>query len=93
MQEKGIQYIEEEIKVIRIEKNFRNCVEINDYINRYAQYARALIKMHNPEEQFDPDMFLRGQAFRHGEGVTIKQFNGNASVEAKKVVEYMLHMT
>lgn len=74
-------------KSIRIEKNFRNCVEINDYINRYAQYARTLIKMHNPEEQFDPDMFLRGQAFRHGEGVTIKQFNGNASVEAKKVVE------
>ena len=74
-------------KSIRIEKNFRNCVEINDYINRYAQYARTLIKKHNPEEQFDPDMFLRGQAFRHGEGVTIKQFNGNAFVEAKKVVE------
>lgn len=74
-------------KSIRIEKNFRNCVEINDYINRYAQYARALIKMHNPEEQFDPDMFLRGQAFRHGEGVTIKQFNGNAVAEAEKVVE------
>ena len=74
-------------KSIRIEKNFRNCVEINDYINRYVQYARALIKMHNPEEQFDPDMFLRGQAFRHGEGVTIKQFNGNAVAEAEKVVE------
>lgn len=74
-------------KSIRIEKNFRNCVEINDYINRYAQYARALIKMHNPDEQFDPDMFLRGQAFRHGEGVTIKQFNGNAVAEAEKVVE------
>lgn len=43
--------------------------------------------MHNPEEQFDPDMFLRGQAFRHGEGVTIKQFNGNAVAEAEKVVE------
>lgn len=74
-------------KSIRIEKNFRNCIEINDYINRYAQYARELIKMHNPAEQFDPDMFLRGQAFRHGEGVTIKQFNGNAIVEAEKVVE------
>ncbi len=74
-------------KSIRIEKNFRNCIEINDYINRYAQYARALIKMHNPEEQFDPDMFLRGQAFKHGEGVIIKQFNGNAVTEAEKVVE------
>ena len=74
-------------KSIRIEKNFRNCIEINDYINRYAQYARAIIKMHNPEEQFDPDMFLRGQAFRHGGGVKIKQFNGNAVAEAEKVVE------
>lgn len=74
-------------KSIRIEKNFRNCIEINDYINRYVQYARALIKIYNPEEQFDPDMFLRGQALRHGEGVTIKQFNGNADTEAEKVVE------
>lgn len=74
-------------KSIRIEKNFRNCIEINDFINRYAQHARALIKTHNPDEQFDPDMFLRGQAFRHGEGVTIKQFNGNAVAEAKKVAE------
>lgn len=74
-------------KSIRIEKNFRNCIEINDYINRYAQYARALLKMYNPEEQFDPDIFLRGQALRHGEGVTIKQFNGNADTEAEKVVE------
>lgn len=74
-------------KSIRIEKNFRNCVEINDYINRYAQYARALIKKHNPNEDFDPDMFLRGQAFRHGDGVTINQFSGNAVVEAEKVIE------
>jgi superfamily I DNA/RNA helicase len=77
-------------KSIRIEKNFRNCVEINDYINRYVQYARALIKMYSPEEQFDPDMFLRGQAFRHGEGVTIKQFKGNAVIEAEKVVESVI---
>lgn len=74
-------------KSIRIEKNFRNCIEINDYINRYVQYAQALIKSHHSEEEFDPDMFLHGQAFRHGEGVTIKQFNGNARIEAKKVIE------
>ena len=74
-------------KSIRIEKNFRNCIEINDYINRFAQNARELIKTYNPAEQFDPDLFLRGQAFRHGDGVTIKQFEGNAVVEAKKIVE------
>lgn len=74
-------------KSIRIEKNFRNCVEINEYINRYAQNARTLIKSLSPEEKFDPDMFLRGQAFRHGGGVTIKQFSGKALLEAKKVAE------
>lgn len=74
-------------KSIRIEKNFRNCIEINDYINRFAQNARELIKSHNPEEAFDPDIFLRGKAFRHGAGVTIKQFIGNAVVEAEKVIE------
>jgi hypothetical protein len=74
-------------KSIRIEKNFRNCIEINDYINRFAQNARALIKRYNPEGEFDPDMFLRGQAFRKGDGVTIKQFSGNAVVESEKVIE------
>lgn len=74
-------------KSIRIEKNFRNCIEINEYINRYAQYARALIKSYAPEEEFDPDMFLRGQSVRHGEGVTIKQFNGNYYDEADRVIE------
>lgn len=74
-------------KSIRIEKNYRNSIAINDYINRFAQNARELIRSHNPEEEFDPDMFLRGQAFRHGDGVIIKQFSGNVSDEAKKVVE------
>lgn len=74
-------------KSIRIEKNFRNCIEINEYINVFAQNARELIKEHNPEEEFDPDMFLRGKAFRHGGGVTIEQFEGNAVEEAKRVVK------
>ncbi len=73
-------------KSIRIEKNFRNCVEINEYINRFAQNAREVIRTYSPEEEFDPDMFLRGQAFRHGEGVTIKQINGNAVAEAEEVI-------
>lgn len=74
-------------KSIRIEKNFRNCIEINDYINRFAQNARDLIKKYNSEEKFDPDMFLRGQAFRNGKDVVIKQFNGNAIHEARHIVQ------
>ena len=72
---------------MRIEKNFRNCVEINEYINRFAQNAREIIQDHIPNEEYDPDMFLRGKAFRHGDGVTIKQYDGNAIDEAKHAVD------
>lgn len=73
-------------KSIRIEKNFRNCIEINEFINRFAQNASTLIKKYNPSEEFDPDLFLRGQAFRHGKGVFIEQFSGNAVEEARRVI-------
>jgi len=72
---------------LRIEKNFRNCIEINEYINRFAQNARKIIQEHIPNEEYDPDMFLRGKAFRHGNGVTIKQLCGSALDEAKCAVE------
>jgi len=72
---------------IRIEKNFRNCIEINEFINYFAVNARRLIQDHIPNEEFDPDMFLRGKAFRYGKGVTIKQINGNAFEEAKLVLD------
>lgn len=74
-------------KSIRIEKNFRNCVEINEYINRFAKNARALVMDLVPDEEYDPDLFLRGQAFRQGNDVVIKQFSGNALVEAKHIID------
>lgn len=74
-------------KSIRIEKNFRNCIEINEFINRFADNARKLVMHYSPDEEYDPDLFLRGQAFRHGTGVKIKEESGNALVEADKVVE------
>ena len=74
-------------KSIRIEKNFRNCIEINEYINRFAKNARALVMDLVPAEEYDPDLFLRGQAFRQGNEVVIKQFSGNALDEAKYIVE------
>ena len=71
---------------LRIEKNFRNCVEINEFINSFAQNARKMIQDHIPNEEFDPDMFLRGKAFRHGAGVTIKHIEGDAIDEASQVI-------
>lgn len=70
-------------KSIRIEKNFRNCVEINAFINRFADQARALLMRYAPSEGFDPDLFLRGQAFRRGNPVRIQTVTGGALAEAR----------
>jgi hypothetical protein len=77
---------------LRIEKNFRNCVEINEFINSFAQNARNMIQDHIPNEEFDPDMFLRGKAFRQGKGVYIKQIEGNALDEARLTIESIKHI-
>lgn len=60
-------------KNIRIEKNYRNCVEINEYINRYVSYAKAYLSLIEKDTELDPDMFLRGQAVNHGVGVELKK--------------------
>lgn len=56
-------------KNIRIERNYRNCIEINEYINRYVSQAKKYIFSIQPEFDIDPDLFLRGQAVTHGIGV------------------------
>lgn len=56
-------------KNIRIEKNYRNCIEINEYINRYVSNAKRYLYEVQDNYEIDPDMFLRGQAIFHGVGV------------------------
>lgn len=56
-------------KNIRIEKNYRNCIEINEYINRYVSNAKSYLFNIQQDYEIDPDMFLRGQAVSHGIGV------------------------
>ena len=53
-------------KNIRIEKNYRNCIEINEYINRYVSNAKQYLYGIQEDYEIDPDMFLRGQAVFHG---------------------------
>lgn len=60
-------------KNIRIEKNYRNCIEINEYINRYVSSAKQYLYSIQENYQIDPDMFLRGQAVSHGVGVFYSQ--------------------
>lgn len=75
-------------KSIRIEKNYRNCVEINNYINRYAAYAKGILNQVSEKDFNDPDLFLRGKAVNNGIGTFItnlKKFT--ASAEAEQVVK------
>ncbi len=56
-------------KSIRIEKNYRNCIEINEYINRFVSNAKRYLYEIQGDYEIDPDMFLRGQSVFHGIGV------------------------
>lgn len=75
-------------KNIRIEKNYRNCIEINEYINRYVSNAKQYLYDIQEDYEIDPDMFLRGQAVFHGEGVKYIQLPiKNASCEIDTIIE------
>lgn len=70
-------------KNIRIEKNYRNCIEINEYINRYVSNAKKYLFDIQQDYEIDPDMFLRGQAVSHGIGVEyiqMKQKNTKSEI-------------
>ena len=75
-------------KSIRIERNYRNCIEINEYINRYVSNAKQYLFSVDPNMRLDPDEFLRGKSYFHGEGVTIKHLDDRSNQgEARVVVD------
>lgn len=75
-------------KNIRIEKNYRNCIEINEYINRYVSNAKQYLYEIQNDYEIDPDMFLRGQAVFHGEGVKYIQLPiKKASCEIDTIIQ------
>lgn len=75
-------------KNIRIERNYRNCIEINEYINRYVTSAKDYLFSVQQNTDLDPDEFLRGKSVFHGPGVTIKHLiDRNNQSEARAVAE------
>lgn len=75
-------------KNIRIERNYRNCIEINEFINRYVKNAKDYLFGIQPHAELDPDEFLRGKSVFHGDGVTIKHLTERSNqAEAKAIVE------
>lgn len=73
-------------KNIRIEKNYRNCIEINEYINRFVSNAKKYLFSFQDNYALDPDMFLRGQSVTHGYGVKLKHLNVQRNSEEAKLV-------
>ena len=74
-------------KNIRIEKNYRNCIEINEYINRFVSHAKQYLFEIKEDYEIDPDMFLRGQAVFHGVGVKYIQLPlKKASCEIETII-------
>ena len=78
-------------KNIRIERNYRNCIEINEYINRYVSNAKQYLHKIDQSMELDPDEFLRGKSVFHGEGVTIKHLSDHTNHgEARLVAESII---
>lgn len=73
-------------KSIRIEKNYRNCIEINDFINKYVIKARNILFKLPGNNEVDPDLFLRGKSTRSGIGTFFVKLSNKTSDEEARVV-------
>ncbi len=62
----GSEYPEYRGKTLPIETNYRNSKPINDAIDRYVGYAKALGMKIGVDLSSDPELFLRGTAYRPG---------------------------
>lgn len=72
-------------KTLPIETNYRNSKPINDAIDRYVTCAKALGMKIGVDLTADPELFLRGTAYRPGNKPTIttlKDFSNEGEAEA-----------
>ena len=67
----GDNYPEYRGKTLPIETNYRNSKPINDAIDRYVSYAKALGMKIGVDLSSDPELFLRGTAYRPGNDPTV----------------------
>ena len=73
-------------KNIRIEKNYRNCIEVSNFINSFAKNAKKLLYQYNSVSILDHDIFLHGQAVRNGIGVKLINVKPSNSDETNHIV-------
>lgn len=81
----GSNYPEYRGKTLPIETNYRNSKPINDAINRYVSCAKALGEKIGVDFTSDPELFLRGTAYRSGNKPTlcmVKELSNEGEAEA-----------
>lgn len=71
----GSQYPEYRGKTLSIETNYRNSKPINDAIDSYVSYAKTLGKKFGVDLSSDPELFLRGTAYRPGNRPTLVELS------------------
>lgn len=77
-------------KSVRIEKNYRNTVQINSFMDRFTQNSKLYFKRFGIDLENNEDLFLRGKAFRNGpepEIILTDRYN-----EAKLVIQKVLEL-
>ena len=67
----GSEYPEYRGKTLPIETNYRNSKPINDAIDRFVSYAKAFGMKVGVDLSSDPELFLRGTAYRTGNQPTL----------------------
>jgi len=81
----GSVYPEYRGKTLPIETNYRNSKPINDAIDRYVEEAKRLGSTLEVDLTSDPELFLRGTAYRDGNSPTLvelAEFSNNGESEA-----------
>lgn len=75
---------------IHIETNYRNSVQINDFVNIYAGMVKARLPKDTP---LSLDTYLRGTAYRMGFAPIVSYFNSNdATNEAEQIIKAVRYM-
>lgn len=81
----GAAYPEYRGKTLPIETNYRNSKPINDAIDRYVEYAKRLGAEIGVDLNNDPELFLRGTAYRDGNRpslVELEDYSNEGEAEA-----------
>lgn len=84
----GSQYPEYRGKTLPIETNYRNSKPINDAIDRYVSYAKKIGTQLGVDLSSDPELFLRGTAYRPGNEPTLVELRDFSNEgEAKAICD------